>query len=104
MILAAIAAAIWVGILLAPWRAWSTDEQLNPMGELPTYDLSDVTALIPARDEAAVIGTTVAALKVQGKGMRIVVIDDQSSDGTADVARAAGAEVIRGGPLGEGWV
>lgn len=63
-----------------------------------------MTALVPARDEAPVIGTTIGALRAQGRGLRIVVIDDQSSDETASVARAAGAEVISGGPLAEGWV
>jgi hopene-associated glycosyltransferase HpnB len=104
MILAGIAALIWLGILLAPWRAWSTSERLDPVEDQPGVDLSDITALVPARDEAAVIGTTIAALRAQGHGIRIVVIDDQSSDGTTDVARAAGAEVIRGEPLAEGWV
>jgi hopene-associated glycosyltransferase HpnB len=104
MILAAIAAAIWVGILLAPWRAWSTTERLDPVGDQPVVDLTDVTALVPARDEASVIETTIRALRAQGRGLRIVVIDDQSSDGTADIARAAGAEVISGAPLAEGWV
>jgi hopene-associated glycosyltransferase HpnB len=107
-ILAAVAAVIWVGILLAPWRAWSTAERLDPAfgaGDDPSgIDLSDVTALVPARDEATVIGTTIAGLRAQGAGLRILVIDDQSSDGTADIARAAGAEVMAGAPLAEGWV
>jgi hopene-associated glycosyltransferase HpnB len=67
-------------------------------------DLSDVTALVPARDEAAIIAQTVAGLRAQGTGMRIVVIDDQSSDDTARIAREHGAEVISGAPLAEGWV
>ena len=109
--LAAAAAVLWTGILLAPWRAWSTREQLDGGSDSPagsaTADCSGVTALIPARDEAAVIGNTITALRAQGTGLDIVVIDDQSDDGTADVARAAGGascRVIAGSPLPAGWV
>jgi hopene-associated glycosyltransferase HpnB len=109
--LAAAAAVLWTGILLAPWRAWSTREQLDGGSDSATggatTDCSDLTALIPARDEAAVIGNTIAALRAQGAGLEIVVIDDQSDDGTADVARSAGGDscrVIAGSPMPGGWV
>jgi hopene-associated glycosyltransferase HpnB len=102
---AALPAAIaWFGLLLAPWRPWSTRERLESAGEAPDTDLSAVTALIPARDEAAVLPRTLAALAAQGRGLRAVVIDDQSQDGTADVARRfAGVEVVAGAPLPQGW-
>lgn len=109
--LAAAAAVLWTAILLAPWRAWSTREQLDgsSVGSAgdATTDCSGVTALIPARDEAAVIGNTITALRAQGAGLQIVVIDDRSDDGTADVARSAGGDscrVIAGSPMPEGWV
>ena len=105
LVLATAAAAVmWLAVLLVPWHPWSTAEQLDATEPSSPVDLSEITVLIPARDEAAVIGTTVAALRAQGPGLRIVVIDDQSTDGTADLARAAGAEVIPGAPLGAGWV
>lgn len=50
-------------------------------------------AVVPARDEVATIGATVHALR--GIVDRVVVADDGSTDGTADAARAAGAEVVR---------
>jgi hypothetical protein len=54
-----------------------------------------VTVLIPAHDEAARIGATVtAALGIDGV-TRVLVIDDASADATADLAAAAGAEVMR---------
>jgi hopene-associated glycosyltransferase HpnB len=107
--LAAAAAVIWVGILLAPWQPWSTREQLDPgpADRAATDDLSDVTVLIPARDEAAVIPRTIGALRRQGPGLRIVVIDDQSTDATADAARREGGpgiQVVAGAPMPEGWV
>jgi len=63
--------------------------------------------LIPARDEAAVIAKTILTLRAQGAGLRIIVIDDQSQDATAAIARAVGGDgcqVICGEPLPEGWV
>lgn len=54
-----------------------------------------VIALIPAHDEAGRISATVTAtLGVPGVD-RVLVIDDASSDATADLAREAGAEVLR---------
>jgi hopene-associated glycosyltransferase HpnB len=102
------ASAAWIGVLLLPWRPWSTRERLElPAGVPLPGDLSDVTALIPARNEAETIVRTLAALRSQGNGLRIVLVDDQSSDGTA--ARARGAfdgdlAVIDGTPLPDGWI
>jgi hypothetical protein len=59
------------------------------------------TILVPARDEAASIGACVAALRSQGE---VVVLDDGSSDGTGDIARAAGARVLAGPPPPAGWL
>lgn len=53
-----------------------------------------VCALIPARDEAERIGVTVASLKARAEISEIVVMDDGSVDGTADIARAAGASLV----------
>ncbi|HVF06688.1 MAG TPA: glycosyltransferase [Frankiaceae bacterium] len=51
-----------------------------------------IAVVIPAKDEAARIGETVAAAATLG---RVVVVDDGSSDDTGAVARAAGATVVR---------
>jgi hopene-associated glycosyltransferase HpnB len=64
-----------------------------------------VAAIIPARDEADVIGRAVRSLKAQqfeGE-LEIFVVDDNSSDNTADIARASGARVIHSGSLPQGW-
>ncbi len=59
--------------------------------------------LIAARDEAERLPATLQALAGAFPGARVVVADDGSTDATAQVARAAGAEVVRAGrPLGKG--
>ncbi len=71
----------------------------------------DVVAVIPARDEAESIGQTVASLLDQDYPGRlsVVVVDDQSADGTARVAleAASGREdrlaLVAGAPLPSGW-
>lgn len=52
-------------------------------------------AVIPARNEATTVAATVtAALAVEGVA-RAIVVDDASTDGTAERAASAGAEVLR---------
>jgi glycosyltransferase involved in cell wall biosynthesis len=54
---------------------------------------SDVVVLIPALNAARSIGPLIAEAKQHVE--RVLVVDDGSSDGTGDVARAQGAVVIR---------
>ncbi|HEV2086938.1 MAG TPA: glycosyltransferase [Cryptosporangiaceae bacterium] len=51
-----------------------------------------VYAVVPALDEAPVIGATVSALLAQSPHLRIVVVDDGSTDDTAAISEAAGGE------------
>jgi len=97
----------WPCILLLPWKQWSTRERLDSDDSSPEVDLSDVTVLIPARDEAESIAGTVAALERQGKNLAVIVIDDQSSDGTAELAKRSfrgNLRVLLGKELPESWV
>ena len=59
---------------------------------MPTTETSIV---IPAFNEASAIGPLVQALLSHGRWHEILVIDDGSTDGTADHASSAGARVIR---------
>jgi hopene-associated glycosyltransferase HpnB len=105
LILAIVSLALWSAVLFAPWAAWRSRERLEADPEAsPTSD--DFTILIPARDEAAVIGETLRALAVAAPGARVIVIDDQSGDATADIARTSGLahlDVLAGTPPPNGW-
>ncbi len=108
--LAAAGAALWLCVLVLPWQPWRVRERLEPEPGKDAADISldDVTVLIPARDEAAVIGDTLAALGRQGHSLRVVLVDDRSGDETAEVARRAAPaalalDVHAGAPLAEGW-
>ena len=68
-----------------------------------------VTVIVPARNEAHNIGRCVTSiLSTTYPNLELVVIDDASTDGTADVARKASggdsrARIVRNSPLPDGW-
>jgi chlorobactene glucosyltransferase len=74
------------------------------MAELPF-----VSVLVPARNEAGVIAGTVRRLLDQSyPHFELIALDDNSEDGTAEIARAAAAgdarlRIIGGKPLPAGW-
>ena len=103
----ALALLAWLGVLVAPHQPHRVRERLEADAAAPD-DLTAVTVLIPARDEAASIGRAIAALGVQGRELDVVVVDDESSDDTrVAAARAAGPDlalrIVEGRPLPEGW-
>ncbi len=103
-VVASTPAVLWTALLCAPWRPWSTREHLESDRSGALCDLSGVTALIPARNEADVIDATLTALHAQGRGLQALVIDDQSCDATARLAaRHANTRVLEGRPLPDGW-
>ena len=62
-----------------------------------------LAVIVAARNEADMIGDTVTALREALPGAALWVADDASTDGTAEAAMAAGAQVVsRGRPHGKG--
>lgn len=71
--------------------ALSADTQL--LRPVPVTEPRGVVVAIPAYNEDRFIGSLV--LKLRSNGKQVLVVDDGSSDATAEVARAAGALVVR---------
>ena len=68
-----------------------------------------VTAIVPARNEEAIIATCIESLARQSEIAQILVVNDQSSDATADVVRNSMKEIpvlrlLETGELPDGWV
>ena len=111
--LALASALAWGCLLFARggfWRARDRDDAPDAIPILRTWP--SVAAVIPARDEAGVIGTSVASLLAQDYPGQfcVIVVDDHSSDETARAADdARGGEgrfevdVLRAPPLAPGW-
>ena len=112
--LAAEAAALagWLVVLLARARAWDLGPIAEDEPEPPAPAAwPRVHVLVPAHDEAEALPETLPALLGQHyRGpWRVILVDDRSRDGTAEVARrtAGGDErlaIVEGGPLPAGWV
>jgi biofilm PGA synthesis N-glycosyltransferase PgaC len=102
---------------LSPQMRWMRDIMLTPLGrsatrlvdepELPAGKLADpdapdpvtkplrLTVLVPAHDETLMIGATLESLRGQSRRPeKVVVVADNCTDDTADVARRGGAEVF----------
>ena len=52
-------------------------------------------AVVPAYNEAATVGDVVRRIHADAPEWDVVVVDDGSTDATADIAKAAGARVLR---------
>lgn len=98
--LSVLTLAVWLALIFARgffWQARESDDGLVPLAA-GAAGATRVTAIVPARDEAETIGRCVTSLLQQDCPFPfdVVVVDDQSSDGTGDFARRA-AEAIGAG-------
>ncbi|MDN0076226.1 glycosyltransferase [Crenobacter sp. SG2303] len=101
---------IWCILLVGRAGFWRVRK---PHPAPPPAQWPTVVAIIPARDEASVIADAVASVLGQDypAPLKLIVVDDHSSDGTADAARAAAAElgkadvltVVSARELPSGW-
>lgn len=100
-------AALPAWLFLANLREYRPPRALPPTGAAPPPP--PVSVLIPARNEEATIGASIAAaLASRGVDLEVVVLDDHSDDATAAVVRALAARDPRvrlhqAPPLPAGW-
>ena len=103
-----VAAAAWVYLLAGHGRFWRTDVRLpGRPGAAGPARWPSVVAVVPARDEAAILPETLPTLLAQyyPGPFSVVLVDDASTDGTAAVAAAvsSGAVSIRAGAAESAW-
>jgi hopene-associated glycosyltransferase HpnB len=104
----AVALLVWAYLLLLHGGFWRTRPE--PAPQAPAA-LPHVAAVVPARDEAALVGYAVASILQQTYDGRLslILVDDHSSDATQAVARAAAGpaadrlQLIAARPLPAGW-
>ena len=104
----ALSLAIWLVLIFAHHGFWLTAERDTRNIPMEPARWPEVAAVVPARDESDVIAQSVRSLAAQDYPgpLRIIVVDDSSSDGTGQVVRALGLpriEVEAGLPLAAGW-
>jgi hopene-associated glycosyltransferase HpnB len=111
----ALTTLAWLYLLAGHGGFWRTGCRLPPAGGAPPPRWPSVTAVVPARDEAAILPLTLPSLVSQeypGR-LRVVLVDDASTDDTASVAAAlarpgdghavAPLTVVCGSPPPAGW-
>ena len=97
---AAVAALAWAYLLAAHGGYWRTDQRLPPGAHDPSRDPArwpSVVAVVPARDEAAILPVTLPGLLAQDYPgeFSVVLVDDASTDGTATTAAELAATSAR---------
>lgn len=112
-IISLVSLAFWVFLILDRKRWWPGDQVLPEVAEEASeVSGGSIVALVPARNEAEVlIDTLPSLLRQEGIDLKVLVVDDGSTDGTAEVARrvardqgaAVEIEVVPAGPRQKGW-
>jgi hopene-associated glycosyltransferase HpnB len=111
-VLGCLSLLIWLVLLFGRGGFWRA-RPAPPLAVQARDTWPGVAAVVPARNEADVIAQAVTSLLQQNYpgAFHVVVVDDHSTDGTADVARAAAQKlqcpdrltVISAQPLPVGW-
>lgn len=84
-------------------RAATARPPLAPAADADT-GARDITVVIPARNEEARLAPCLEGLHEAPRVAEVIVVDDESTDGTAALAASYGARVVPGGPLPTGWI
>lgn len=95
---------------VALWLAWRGEQAYRGLAVLPLQQdgtsLPSLSIIVPARDEEQVLpGLLESLLRLEYPGpLEVIVVDDNSGDGTAQVATSMGVKVVRVEGLPEGWL
>ncbi len=87
-----------VGIVLFLRKAWHNYTRLPKIPYVSGLEFPSLTVIVPARNEAANIARAIEAFPPEN----VIVVDDASTDDTAEIAAEAGARVIAAPPLPAG--
>ncbi len=91
-----VAVVLW----LVGWRLLRRASVCNAV----TQDARPVSVIIPARNEEHNLPMLLRSINAQAvRPLEVIVVDDGSTDQTADVARQLGATVITSQRLPDGW-
>jgi hopene-associated glycosyltransferase HpnB len=111
--IAALSLVGWVYLVFAHGRFWLCDQRMDGRDASPAT-WPKIVAVVPARDEAEILPDVLRSLLDQDYpgDFRVILVDDESSDGTADVARLAASAhasgsrllVVEAPPRPPGWV
>lgn len=109
--LAGLSVVIWLVLLGQRGQFWRSDLVLEQLELADVSETPTVCAVIPARNEAELLPATLSSLLQQTYDLQIILVDDQSSDGTAEVAQQTAAalgksaqlQVISAQSLPAGW-
>ena len=97
---AALSLLIWLYLLSGRGGFW----RIKPVDQSAPALRKRVVAVVPAREEADVIGEAIASLLPQ---VPVILVDDASSDGTTEAAQTAAhggpLTIVKGAPLPPGW-
>src|SRR5690348_12474403 len=102
MVLGVAVVAIWVFLLVGRGGFWRMRVEPPPALREPA---PRVVAVVPARNEADVVGRAMASLAKQqyGGAFHVVLVDDHSTDDTGAAASKTGVTVITADSLAAGW-
>jgi hopene-associated glycosyltransferase HpnB len=114
LLIALLSLAAWLYLLFAHggfWRGAEREGAEGPPPQEPAGGWPAVAAIVPARNEADVVGQSIGSLLRQNyEGpFSVILVDDSSSDGTTAAAQAAAVDfpgrltVLQGRPLPDGW-
>jgi hopene-associated glycosyltransferase HpnB len=108
---ASLVLGIWIYLIFLHGNFWLADEREENRAAASKSGWPSLAVVIPARDEASVLPTSLASILAQdypGK-LSVIVVDDQSSDGTAEAARGVASKdgrsvaIVMGKALPSGW-